>query len=155
MIGLIFMTLLPNPLLHCICYLPISSLQGYPYSSGVWQFEADAYVPTGTTGVSIMQIFGAEPPSATTLMTRVYDGSLTYYREPVLVPNIYNKWFRLNVIHDVDAAKVKVYINGDLKLERDDRRGTSHYFKCGVYTQNDPSNCMESQWKNIKVLKKK
>lgn len=101
-----------------------------------------------------MQLFGASQ-HATTLMMRVYNGSLSYYRAPVLVPHIYNRWFRLNVIHDIGAKKVKVFIDGILKFETDDRGGASHYFKCGVYAQNDDSYYMESRWKGIKVLKKR
>eukprot|EP00261_Vitis_vinifera_P005658 XP_002272726.1 PREDICTED: citrate-binding protein [Vitis vinifera] len=129
-------------------------IRGYDYSSGVWQFEAYGYVPCGTSGVCTMQVFGASPPHATTLMLRVYNGTLSYYRAPALVDDIYDRWFRLNVIHDVDAAIVKVYIDGVLKFEAPGRGGTSHYFKCGVYAQNDDSHSMESRWKEIKVLKK-
>ncbi|KAJ9670949.1 hypothetical protein PVL29_027098 [Vitis rotundifolia] len=118
--------------------------RGYDYSSGVWQFEGYGYVPSGTTGVSIMQVFGATN-RATTLMVRVYD---------VLESDIYNRWFRLNVIHDADAGIVKIYIDGDLKYEGPDNGGKSHYFKFGVYEQNNSSNYMESRWKEIKVFKK-
>ncbi|KAK9991231.1 hypothetical protein SO802_026216 [Lithocarpus litseifolius] len=101
-----------------------------------------------------MQVFGATPPRATTLMLRVYNGSLVYYSTgPVLVPNIYNRWFKLNVIHDVDAAKLKVYIDGYLKLEAKGRADTSHAFKCGVYAQFSDSCYMESRWKHLKVLR--
>ncbi|PRQ49240.1 putative concanavalin A-like lectin/glucanase domain-containing protein [Rosa chinensis] len=82
-----------------------------------------------------MQVFGAIALHASTLMLRVYNGSLTYYRAPVLVTNIYDKWFKINVVHDVDAAKVRVYIDGCLKIEANGRGGTSHAFKCGVYAQ--------------------
>ncbi|KAL3721557.1 hypothetical protein ACJRO7_033971 [Eucalyptus globulus] len=126
---------------------------GYGYSSGVWQFEGYGYVPTGTSGVCIMQVFGASP-HATTLMLRVYNGSLMYYRSQVLIEEIYDEWFRLNVIHDVDGSKVKVYIDGYPVLETDGRGGTSHAFKCGVYAQNDDSFYMESRWRHIKVLRK-
>ncbi|KAL5555777.1 hypothetical protein UlMin_038013 [Ulmus minor] len=128
-------------------------IHGYDYSSGVWQFEGHGYVPSGTSGVCIMQVFGASP-HATTLMLRVYNGSLTYYKDPVLVPNIYDRWFRLNVIHDVEASNVKVFIDGIFIHEAPGRGGTSHYFKCGVYAQNDDSYMMESRWKGIRVLKK-
>lgn len=101
-----------------------------------------------------MQVFGASPSHATTLMLRVYNGSLTYYQSPVLVPNIYNRWFRLNVVHDVEGSTVKVYIDGVLLYEAPGRGGTSHYFKCGVYAQNGDSYLMESHWKGIKVFKK-
>ncbi|CAL5098091.1 unnamed protein product [Urochloa decumbens] len=40
-------------------------MTGYDYSSGVWQFEGYGYVPSSTTGVSIMQVFGGSV-SATT-----------------------------------------------------------------------------------------
>lgn len=110
-------------------------------------------MPKGTSGVCIMQLFGASQ-HATTLMMRVYNGSLEYYQGPVLVPWIYDRWFRLNVIHDVGAKKVKVFIDGILKFEVADRGGASHFFKFGVYAQKDASYCMESRWKGIKVLKK-
>ncbi|PIN26894.1 hypothetical protein CDL12_00343 [Handroanthus impetiginosus] len=129
-------------------------IRGYDYSSGIWQFEAYGYVPHGTSGVCIMQIFGADPPNATTLMLRVYNGTLSYYRAPVILPNIYDKWFKLNVIHDVEKSKIKVYIDGVRRYEGSGRGGAYHYFKCGVYAQNDYSYCMESRWKNIRILKK-
>lgn len=79
---------------------------------------------------------------------------ITYYRAGPVLLNIYERWFRVNVIHDVDASKLQVYIDGILKLEPPGRGGTNHYFKFGVYAQNDSSYNMESRWKNIKVLKK-
>ncbi|MED6108430.1 hypothetical protein PIB30_023838 [Stylosanthes scabra] len=130
------------------------AIKGYEYSSGVWQFEAEGFVPPGTSGVCVMQIFGASHPRATTLMIRTFKGYLSYYRSPVLVPNIWNRWFKLNVIHDVDASTVKIYIDGVLVHEAAGRGGSSHAFKCGVYSQNDASHYMESRWKGIKVFKK-
>ncbi|XP_011045695.1 PREDICTED: citrate-binding protein-like [Populus euphratica] len=129
-------------------------ISGYYYSSGVWQFEGYGYVPCGTSGVCVMQVFGAGGNHATTLMLRVYNGTLYYYREAAIVPNIYDRWFRVNVIHDVDASKIKVYIDGVLMYEALGRGGKFHYFKCGVYAQNDDSSYMESRWKGIKILKK-
>ncbi|MED6218556.1 hypothetical protein PIB30_027769 [Stylosanthes scabra] len=130
------------------------AIKGYEYSSGVWQFEGEGFVPRGTSGVCVMQIFGASHSRATTLMIRTYKGSLSYYRSPVLVPNIWNRWFKLNVIHDVDASTVKIYIDGVLVHEAAGHGGSSHAFKCGVYSQNDASHYMESRWKRIKVFKK-
>ncbi|GFZ14641.1 hypothetical protein Acr_24g0008310 [Actinidia rufa] len=127
---------------------------GYNYSSGVWQFEGHGYVPQGTSGVCIMQVFGAAPPHATTLMVRVYNGSLMYYNQTILVLRIYNRWFRLNLVHNVDLAKVKVFVDGRLQLEADRRGGTSHTFKCGVYAQSGDSFYMESRWKQVRILGK-
>ena len=129
--------------------------QGYDYSSGIWQFEGYGYVPSGTYNVCIMQVFGAKYHSyATTLMLVVRNDTLLYYRNPVVATNLHNRWFRLNVIHDVDSSTLKVYINKVLKLEAPGHGGTSHFFKFGVYSQYDGSHYMESRWKKIKVLKK-
>ncbi|XP_058772946.1 citrate-binding protein-like [Vicia villosa] len=126
----------------------------HEYTSGIWQFEGYAYVPSGTSGVCIMQVFGGRS-TATTTQLRIYDGSLTYYNSPhVLSQNIYDRWFKVNVIHNVDANNVKIYIDGVLKRDGAGLGAGTHYFKFGVYVQNDHSNRMESRWKNIKVFKK-
>lgn len=100
-----------------------------------------------------MQVFGADS-HATTFMLQVYDGTLYYYRRKVLLENIYDKWFKLNVIHDVNASSVKVYIDDKLRFSAPGQGGASHYFKFGVYTQADPSHYMESRWRDVKILKK-
>uniref|UniRef100_A0ACD5Y545 Uncharacterized protein n=1 Tax=Avena sativa TaxID=4498 RepID=A0ACD5Y545_AVESA len=128
-------------------------MTGYDYSSGVWQFEGSVYVPSGTTGVSIMQVFGGGA-TATTLMLHVYDGALMYYNQKPVEDNIYDRWIRVNVIHDVGASRLTVFVDGDLKLTVSGRGGDSHYFKFGVYTQRNPSSRMESRWKNVRILKK-
>ena len=128
-------------------------MQGYDYSSGVWQFEGYSFVPNGTTGTSIMQIHRFSGP-ATVLMLKVYDGQLKFYTRAVVESNIYDRWMRINVIHDVDANKLTVFINGVQKFETDGNGQGSFDFKCGVYTQTEPSHYMESRWKNIRVLKK-
>ncbi|XLS75318.1 hypothetical protein HN51_032183 [Arachis hypogaea] len=138
-----------------LCKWSAQDVGGYDYSSGVWQFEAQGFVPRDTSGVCVMQIFGASHLRATTLMIRAYKGSLSYYRSPVLAPNIWNRWFKLNVIHDVDASTVKIYIDGIFVHEAAGHGGASHAFKCGVYSQNDASHYMESRWKGIKVFKRK
>lgn len=128
-------------------------LQGYDYSSGVWQFEGYGFVPNSTTGTSIMQIHRLDGP-ATVLMLKVYDGQLKFYSQALVESDIYNRWMRVNVIHDVDANKLTVFINGVQKLEVEGNGPSTFDFKCGVYTQTDPSHYMESRWRDIRVLKK-
>ncbi|XP_077247561.1 citrate-binding protein-like [Tasmannia lanceolata] len=128
-------------------------ISGLDYSSGVWQFEGYGYVPNGTTGVSIIQIHGAAM-GATTLMLRVYNSDLKYYRADVLITDIYNKWIRYNVIHNVDEGMVFVFIDGIQKFEVKDHGPGDLYFKCGVYEQDNASYYMESRWKKIKIYKK-
>uniref|UniRef100_A0A0E0MK67 Alginate lyase 2 domain-containing protein n=1 Tax=Oryza punctata TaxID=4537 RepID=A0A0E0MK67_ORYPU len=129
-------------------------MTGYDYSSGVWQFEGTGYVPSGTTGVSIMQVFGGGQ-TATTLMLHVYDGDLWYYHQQLVETNIYDRWFRLNVVHDVAASQLTVFVDGRERLRVAGKGGDSHYFKFGVYTQMiNPTRRMESRWRGVSILNK-
>lgn len=121
------------------------------YSSGVHRFEADVYVPAGTSGVSIMQVFGGAHGHATSLQVRVYKGDLMRYRFETLAHNIYDRWFHLGVIHHVETGQILIFVDGKLALEAKDNGGRSHYFKCGVYTQDHPSDRMEARFKNIRI----
>jgi len=129
------------------------TLQGYDYTSGVWQFEGHFYVPSGTTGTCIQQVFGGAT-HATTSQTRVYGGSLTHYQSTTLQQNIYNKWHRFNVIHDVGANNVKIYIDGIRKFNGNGRGAGVHYMKFGVYAQEGASPYMESRWRDIKLFRR-
>ncbi|GJN06896.1 hypothetical protein PR202_ga24669 [Eleusine coracana subsp. coracana] len=118
------------------------------YSTGVWQFEGDMYDPSGTSGASVMQIFGAAGEQATTLMLHVYDGNLTYYHQlrNVVAGDVYGRWVRLNVVHGVAASNVTVFVEGERRLSVPGHGGEQHYFKFGVYKQShhQPSHHMES-----------
>ena len=119
------------------------------YTSGVWQFEGDLFVPTGTTGAAVMQVFGGST-SSTSCQLRVYNGSLCYYTTPIM-NNIHDTWIHVNVIHDANAHTVSVYLNGTFVRSALDRGPATYYFKCGVYEQSNSSSLMQSQWANIKV----
>ncbi|XP_066354006.1 citrate-binding protein-like [Miscanthus floridulus] len=125
------------------------------YTTGVWQFEGYGYVPAGTSGVSVMQVFGASGRN-TTLMLHVYGGWLMYYHDEARVvdASIYDRWFRLNVVHDVGTGALTVFVDGEERLAVAGHGGYRHYFKFGVYTQTDPSHYMESRWRDVKVYTK-
>jgi hypothetical protein len=131
-------------------------LQGHDYSSGAWQFEGYAYVPTGTSGASVMQIHreqGAAP--ATVLMLHVYNGTLRHYSGEAVEDHTYDRWFRLNVVHDIGASTVAVYVDGRRKFGTSVIPSDSYYFKFGVYMQHhDVSPLMESRWRNITLYTK-
>ena len=130
--------------------------QGNDYSSGVWQFEGYGYVPSGTSGVSVMQIHNEEGAAhATVLMLHVYDSVLRFYDGAAVEADISDRWFRLNVVHDVAASTVAVYIDGRRKFGASVIPSDSYYFKFGVYMQHqDQSSCMESRWTNITLYTK-
>jgi len=124
------------------------------YTSGAHMFEADVYIPAGTSGVSIMQIFGASGGHASSLQLRVYNGDLMRYRAETVKSDICDHWFHLSVMHDADTHKITIFVDGSPALETKDYGGSSHYFKCGVYTQEGASDKMEALFKNIKIYSK-
>ncbi|KAG2725638.1 hypothetical protein I3760_01G075300 [Carya illinoinensis] len=83
-------------------------ITGYDYTSGVWQFEGYAFVPKGTSGATIVQILGGAQ-SATTLQLRIYNGDIRYYSSKLVATDLYDKWFRVNIIPDVGNGKVSFY----------------------------------------------
>ncbi|CAN6555608.1 unnamed protein product [Malus baccata var. baccata] len=129
-------------------------IRGLDYSSGIWQFEGYGFVPNGTSGATVAQIHGAAK-GATTIILRIYNGDMRYYSRDLVATNLYDKWFRLNIIHDVDVGSVTVFIDGVQKFRVKDQGPGDLYFKCGVYAA--PANIsyyMESRWKDIKIYKK-
>ncbi|CAK7346768.1 unnamed protein product [Dovyalis caffra] len=129
-------------------------ITGLDYSSGVWQFEGFGFVPNGTSGVTVAQIHGASH-GATTLILRIYDGNMRYYSGDLVATDLYDRWFRLNIIHDVDGGRVTVFIDGEEKYSTKDQGPGDLYFKCGVYAApRNISYYMESRWRDIKIYKK-
>ena len=59
---------------------PRTELSTKPHwnETGRYQFEADFYVPTGTNGVNIIQVFGGTT-HATAGMLHIWNGELRYY----------------------------------------------------------------------------
>ncbi|XP_028763871.1 citrate-binding protein-like [Neltuma alba] len=129
-------------------------IKGLDYHSGVWQFEGYGFVPNGTSGATVAQIHGASH-GATTAILRIYDGNMRFYSGDLIAKNLYDKWFRLNLIHDVDGGTVTVFIDGEKKYQTNDQGPGDLYFKCGVYAAPAHiSYYMESRWRDIKIYKK-
>ncbi|KAL3504490.1 hypothetical protein ACH5RR_034331 [Cinchona calisaya] len=129
-------------------------IHGLDYTSGVWQFEGYGFVPNGTSGATVTQIHGAAHDSSTIIL-RIYNGDMRYYSGEVIATGMYDRWFRVNLIHDVDGGTVTVYIDGEQKFQTQDRGRAQFYFKCGVYAAlRDISYYMESRWRDIKIYKK-
>jgi hypothetical protein len=132
-------------------------LAGHDYSWGVWQFEGDVYVPAGTSGTSVVQIHnenGGKP--ATTMMLHVYNGTMRWYSGREVEGCVYGRWIRVNVVHDVGASTVAVYVDGAPRVAAVAvKPSRSHYFKFGVYMQHhDVSPLMVARWRNVSVYAK-
>ncbi|GMP79851.1 hypothetical protein CsSME_00035203 [Camellia sinensis var. sinensis] len=90
----------------------------------------------------------------TTIKLRIYNGDMRYYSGDLVDTDFYDKWFRVNLIHDVDKRNLTVFIDGVKKFETKDRGAGDFYFKCGVYAA--PANIsyyMESSFSNSKGTK--
>eukprot|EP00347_Sterkiella_histriomuscorum_P002475 403368005 len=124
------------------------------YTGGNHQFEADFYIPSGTSGTSIFQIFGGGGGHATSFMMGIYDGQLKHYHSETLATNALNRWFHLNVIHFTGSRKIIVYLDNKKVFEGQDNGHDNHYFKCGVYSKPERVHKMEVFFKNIKVYTK-
>jgi hypothetical protein len=121
------------------------------YSSGQRMFDADLYVPSGTSNVCLMQVFGAsQEGAASAIMIRMYSGTIKRYQSETIKTSAYNTWWNLKVAHDANANTMRVYDNNALKLTIADRGNATHYFKNGVYGQSGMSSRMESRWRNVK-----
>ncbi|XP_065627341.1 citrate-binding protein-like [Quercus suber] len=117
------------------------------------QFEGYGFVQNGTSGATVAQIHGAAH-GATTLILRIYDRDMRYYSRDLVATDLYDKWFRLDIIHDVDMGMVTVFIDGVQNFQVKDEGPGDLYFKCGVYAA--PTNIsyyMESRWRDIKIYK--
>ncbi|CAI9301725.1 unnamed protein product [Lactuca saligna] len=124
------------------------------YTSGVWQFEGVAFIPNGTSGATIVQIHGAAHGNTTSLL-RIYNGEMRYYSTQVIATNLYDRWFKVNLIHDVDGGKVTVFVDNKKKFKIHDQGPGLLYFKFGVYgAPKNISYYMESRWKDVKIYKK-
>ncbi|KAK4722227.1 hypothetical protein R3W88_012460 [Solanum pinnatisectum] len=111
-------------------------IQGLDYWSGIWQFEGSVFVPNGTSGSTIVQIHGASHGN-TTIILRIYDGDMSYYNGHIFATGLCDKWFKVNLIHDVDGGKVAVFIDGKQIFETKDKGPGDLHFKCGVYAAPD------------------
>jgi hypothetical protein len=126
------------------------------YSSGQHTWDADVYIPYGTDGTSVMQIYRTAHPDdvpATDWMLNVYaenGGTLKSYCCTALKTGIYNKWINVKVSHNADTGRIYVYIDDQLVYAPTDRGRGTHHFKNGVYHHG--SGLAQASFRNIRYL---
>ena len=70
---------------------------------------------------------------------------------------MYDKEFKLNVIHDTGSHMITVFINDQKKLSIKDNGASKegfYYFKTGVYAQGGASSTMEIMVRTISLWQK-
>jgi len=126
------------------------------YTSGNRMWDGDVYVPSGTYGTNIQQVFGGVT-NATASMIRAYSsngGELKRYSSESLITSAYNRWINVKVAHDANNNQVRIYINNSYKRIDPDRGNATHYFKNGVYTQSGASYRQECRFRYLKQWSK-
>lgn len=132
------------------------------YTSGEIQYQAMEMAPSNENSYCIFQIHTGNDQSrghgATTFMLFWFSndgGSVRVYDRHELASNLGNKWFQLNVDHDLAHHTIRVWINQKLVWTQRDNGAGDFYFKDGVYVQNhDPSPKMDTYISGIRMWTK-
>jgi hypothetical protein len=133
---------------------PRSELRFYnDYTSGQAQFQADIKVMSGCFRASVMQVFGA-PDRATAFMAWAMPDQLAYYSGQTIYAPLYDRYLRLNVVHDTATGAITVYVNGVPRGTFQDHGQANHYFKLGVYHQKGMSDRCDVYARNIHIFRK-
>ena len=129
------------------------------YTSGEIQYQAMEMAPSNENSYCIFQIHtGGEQTSeygSTQFMLFWFsdDGGSVYdYSKHELASHLGNKWFQVNVDHDVDHHTIRVWINRQLVWTQKCRDADDFYFKDGVYEQpHNPSRQMDAYITGIHI----
>ncbi|KAM0905325.1 hypothetical protein ACQ4PT_017494 [Festuca glaucescens] len=96
--------------------VPVDQRYRYDAGTGVrtfWVYTADkafnAVTPTNPR-TEIHNENGGTP--ATTMMLHVYNGTMRWYSGREVEGCVYGRWIQVNVVHDVGASTVAVYVDG-------------------------------------------
>lgn len=127
------------------------------YRSGEIQYQAMEMAPSNENSYCIFQIHTGNAATgrhgATTFMLFWFSsdgGSVHDYSRHELASHLGNRWFQLNVDHDLAARTIRVWINQKLVWTQRDNGAGDFYFKDGVYEQgHGPTPQMDAYIKDI------
>ncbi len=113
------------------------------YTSGEIQYQSTMMAPANENSYCVFQIHTGDAQSdqygSTTYMAfwfTNYNGSVRDYSGTTLATNLGNKWFQLNVDHNLATGTIRVWINQKLVWTQQDNGAGDFYFKDGVYEQD-------------------
>jgi len=127
--------------------------QRFPdYTSGDIQYQAVMMAPSNENSYCVFQIHTSDAQSpahgATTFMLFWFSsdgGSLHVYAGDELAKNLGNRWFQLNVDHNLVTHTIQVWIDKKPVWTQKDNGATDFYMKDGVYEQNhNPTREMDT-----------
>jgi hypothetical protein len=127
------------------------------YTNGEIQYQAMIKAPGNENSYSVFQIHTGDAQSSTfgstTFMVFWFTnsgGSIRFYSGTVLATNLANKWFQLNVDHNVVTHTLRAWVDKKLVYTGQDNGATDFYMKDGVYEQSHgPTLQMDTYLTNI------
>jgi hypothetical protein len=124
------------------------------YQRGKLQFQGDVQIFPGLDHQFIVQIFNA-PASGPILALNAYskaNGTIEKQGGSVVIfSNAFGKTARVNIIHDLEANKLTVYINGSQVFAGSGGLGGSFNLKYGSYGSLNGSTLAKVQWTNVQL----
>jgi MYXO-CTERM domain-containing protein len=120
------------------------------HRTGTWQFEGWVNVKAGVNGGCIHQVFKF-------LMIVAYPNDGGEFRQhsyqKLAATGMYDKWVRVNTIHDPGAGKADVYIDGTWRgmTESKSPGPEGWYHKYGIYNSSGTRPVV--QWRNVRFFK--
>ena len=161
-----------NNIYHCLVYsndgafsvgnttLPRTEQRYNPdYTNGEIQYQSMIMAPSNENSYCVFQIHTGDAQSSaygsTTFMAFWFTnngGSVHDYSGTTLATNLANKWFQLNVDHNLVTQTIRVWINRNLVWTQQDNGAGDFYLKDGVYEQNhNPTLQMDTYLTNILI----
>jgi hypothetical protein len=127
------------------------------YTNGEIQYQAMIQAPGNENSYSVFQIHTGDAQSSafgsTTFMAFWFTnngGSIHDYSGTTLATNLADKWFQLNVDHNIVTRTIRVWINQNLVWTQQDNGAGDFYMKDGVYEQSHgPTLRMDTSLTNI------
>jgi hypothetical protein len=165
-----FVTNAPSATYHCLVYsndgafsvgnttLPRTEQRFDPdYTNGEIQYQAMIMAPSNENSYAVFQIHTGDAQSgafgSTTFMAFWFTnngGSIHDYSGTTLATNLGNKWFQLNVDHNLVTRTILVWVNKKLVWWQQDNGAGDFYMKDGVYEQShNPTLQMDTYITNI------
>ncbi|HEY1661859.1 MAG TPA: polysaccharide lyase family 7 protein [Verrucomicrobiae bacterium] len=129
------------------------------YTHGEIQYQSMEMAPSNENSYCIFQIHTGNAQSSmyhsTTFMLFWFaddGGSVRVYSGRELAKNLGNRWFQLNVDHNLANRTIRVWINQSLVWTQKDNGAGDFYFKDGVYEQrHSPSRQMDAYITDIRM----
>jgi hypothetical protein len=161
-----------NNIYHCLVYsndgafsvgnttLPRTEQRFNPdYTNGEIQYQSMIMAPSNENSYCVFQIHTGDAQSgafgSTTFMAFWFTnsgGSVHDYSGTTLATNLADKWFQLNVDHNLVTRTINVWINRNLVWTQQDNGAGDFYLKDGVYEQShNPTLEMDTYLTNILI----